>query len=189
MPKKSRRMAWIWAIVFIAVVVVLFFVLRGYVLTFIYPLKYEEYIVEYASEYEVDPYMVSAVIWAESGFDEEAVSHRGAVGLMQIMPDTGEWIAEKLDIAAYRDDMLFSPETNIRFGCWYYRFLSERFPGNVQNILAAYNAGHNKVQQWLNDSAYSADGEILDIIPYEETDDYVDKVEKAYEIYRQLYEF
>ena len=149
-----------------------------------YPLKYESTIVKYAGEYGLDPYFVCAVIDTESNFDENAVSEDGAQGLMQIMPETSGWIAGKLQMDAYD---IFDPETNIRFGCWYLSFLKERFSGEEQLMIAAYNAGHNKVEEWLAEG-YSRDGTTLDEIPYEETKKYVDKVTRAYEEYQKLYQ-
>ncbi len=152
-----------------------------------YPLEYEELIVKYADEYGLDPYFVAAVINTESGFDAQAVSSAGAMGLMQVMPETGEWIAGKLEIGTFWADMLLDPETNIEMGCWYLGFLKERFP-NEATVMAAYNAGHGKVQEWLSDAQYSADGAALDSIPFKETDNYVKKVTKAYEEYKKHYE-
>lgn len=151
-----------------------------------YPLNYEDSIVKYAKQFDVDPYFIAAVIKTESGFDKDAVSHAGAVGLMQIMPETGEWIAGKLG-EEYRKENLLIPDTNIRYGTWYLQFLEERFNGDLQLVMAAYNAGHNRVAQWLQDPAYS-DGKVLKSIPYEETENYVKKVNRAYEKYKEFYE-
>jgi soluble lytic murein transglycosylase len=160
------------------------FYLRDTLLKRQYPLKYESTIVKYANQYGLDPYFVCAMIDTESGFDEEAVSKDGAQGLMQVMPETAEWIAGKIGVTDYD---IFDPETNIMFGCWYLNFLKEKFSGSEQLMIAAYNAGHNKVEQWLAEG-YSEDGNTLDEIPYEETKKYVDKVSKAYEEYKELYE-
>lgn len=149
-----------------------------------FPLKYESTIVKYAGEYGLDPYFVCAMIDTESDFNEDAVSEDGAQGLMQIMPETSEWIAGKLAVSDYD---IFDPDTNIMFGCWYLRFLKDRFSGEEQLMIAAYNAGHNKVEQWLAEG-YSKDGTKLDEIPYEETKKYVDKVTRAYEEYQKLYQ-
>ncbi len=149
-----------------------------------FPLKYESTIVKYAGEYGLDPYFVCAMIDTESNFDERAVSEDGAQGLMQIMPETSVWIAEKLKTGEYD---IFDPETNIRFGCWYLSFLKERFSGQEQLMIAAYNAGHNKVEEWLSEG-YSKDGMTLDEIPYAETKKYIDKVTRAYEEYQRLYQ-
>ncbi|MEA5002769.1 MAG: lytic transglycosylase domain-containing protein [Christensenella sp.] len=152
-----------------------------------YPLKYEELIVKYADEYALDPYFVAAVIHTESGFDAEAVSGAGAMGLMQVMPETGEWVAGKLGLEGFNKEMLLDPETNIEMGCWYLGFLKERFP-NEEAVMAAYNAGHGRVQEWLDDAQYSTDGTTLDSIPFKETENYVKKVTNAYEKYKEHYE-
>ena len=130
--------------------------------------------------------MVAAVIRTESDFDPDAVSGAGAMGLMQIMPATGEWIADKLDMHSFQTEALFDPQTNIEIGCWYLNFLQERFD-TPELISAAYNAGHGRVAQWLDDTAVSADGENLEEIPYPETREYVDRIAKAYDAYVRLY--
>lgn len=158
--------------------------LRDYMQRRQFPLEYENLIVEYSGEYNLDPYFVAAMIDTESNFNVTAVSEDGAQGLMQIMPETAEWIAQKLDMTEY--DMM-NPENNIQFGCWYLNFLQDRFSGKEQLMIAAYNAGHNKVDEWL-DEGYSSDGSSLDEIPYPETKNYVDKVSRAYEQYKKLYE-
>ncbi|MDO4573471.1 MAG: lytic transglycosylase domain-containing protein, partial [Clostridia bacterium] len=123
----------------------------------------------------------------ESSNDPDALSSAGAVGLMQIMPDTGAWIAHKLDMdASYTEALLYDPETNIRFACWYLRFLSDRFDGRRMEIIAAYNAGHGSVEGWLEDPAYS-DAGLLTAIPFPETARYYEKVCLAYENYVRLY--
>ncbi len=152
-----------------------------------YKLEYKELIEQYAAEYSLDPYFVAAVIHTESGFDAEAVSNVGAIGLMQVMPETGEWIAGKLKMEDFKTDDLYDPETNIKMGCWYLNFLDERFD-SLPVMMAAYNAGHNKVKEWLADPQYSQDGKTLTKIPYEQTDNYVKKVTKAYEKYKEYYE-
>lgn len=106
---------------------------------------------------------------------------------MQIMPDTGAWIAHKLGLDdSYRQEQLFDPETNIRFACWYLDFLTRRLEGNRTAIIAAYNAGHGSVENWLADPAYAAEGQ-LHKIPFPETERYLEKVTTAYEKYIALY--
>lgn len=158
--------------------------LRDYMLRQQFPLKYEDLIVEYSNEYNLDPYFVAAMIDTESNFNDTAVSEDGAQGLMQIMPETADWIAQKLDMTEYN---IMDPDTNIKFGCWYMNFLQEKFSGEEQLMMAAYNAGHNRVEEWLAEG-YSNDGTTLDEIPYPETKNYVDKVSRAYEQYKKLYE-
>ena len=147
-----------------------------------FPLVYPELVKRCADEYELDPYLIEAIINVESSVRPDAVSGAGAAGLMQIMPDTGEWIAGKLKLEEY--DLTY-PETNISIGCWYLKFLNGRFDDSAC-VIAAYNAGHNAVKKWL-DGEYSSDGTTLDEIPYPETRDYVKKVQRAYEKYKQIY--
>lgn len=152
-----------------------------------YHIAYTELIARYAAEYALDPYLVTAIMRCESSNDPDAVSKKGAIGLMQIMPDTGAWIAHKLGLDdSYRQEQLFDPETNIRFACWYLDFLTRRLEGNRTAIIAAYNAGHGSVENWLADPAYAAEGQ-LHKIPFPETERYLEKVTTAYEKYIALY--
>ncbi|MPN57676.1 Soluble lytic murein transglycosylase [bioreactor metagenome] len=128
---------------------------------------------------------MAAIIHVESGNREDAVSEKGALGLMQLMPDTAEWIAGKLG-ETYNQDSVCEPYTNIRYGCWYLDFLFSRF-SSTDTVLAAYNAGHNAVRNWLSDPEYSDDGVTLKRIPYTETEQYVEKVDRAYDKYKALY--
>lgn len=151
-----------------------------------YPVRYEDLIQEYADEYELDPYLVLSIMRCESSFDPEAVSKKGAIGLMQVMPDSGAWIAHKLGEEPFDESALNDPETNIRFACWYIRFLNGRFDGMTKHMIAAYNAGHGSVEKWLGDPAYAVDG-VLTAIPYPETDRYYTKVTTAYDMYKKWY--
>lgn len=151
-----------------------------------YKLKYPELIKLYSVEYSLDPYLVASVIHIESSNKKDAVSSAGALGLMQVMPETGKWIAGKLAVEPFSSDMLFEPELNIRFGCWYLEFLTERFKQDRFLVLAAYNAGHGNVEKWLKDPLLSKDGQLTDI-PFRETKNYVEKVQRAYEKYKRLY--
>lgn len=152
-----------------------------------YPTAYTDLIQAYAEEYSLDPYLVQSIMRCESSNDSGAVSEAGAIGLMQIMPDAGTWVAHKLDLDdVYTEDMLYDPETNIEFACWYLHFLSGRFDGNVMQIVAAYNAGHGSVEDWLQDERFSANGELTSI-PFEQTARYYEKVMTAYENYTTLY--
>lgn len=153
-----------------------------------YPLAYQDEIKKYAAEYDLDPARVAAVVYCESSFQPEAVSSAGARGLMQIMPETGGWIAEKLDDTSYyTDEKLFEPELNIRYGCWYLNYLDGRYGGDLTKATAAYHAGGTRVDEWLNDKAYSTDGVTLASIPYDSTRAYVANVKAAYEHYKEIF--
>ena len=153
-----------------------------------YPLSYRDEIEKYAAEYELDPARAAAVIYCESTFRPEAVSSAGARGLMQIMPETGEWIAMKLDESdGYTDGDLFDPETNLRYGCWYLHYLDGRYDGDLTKATAAYHAGGTRVDEWLTNKTYSSDGVTLAYIPYDSTRDYVARVKTAYEHYKEIF--
>ncbi len=182
MTKRSNNTkAKAWTVICIVLICAAAFLLRGIIIYKAFPLKHEELILKYSDKYLIDEHLVCAVISAESGFDETALSSPGAMGLMQIMPDTGEWIAGKLGIEGFEPGMLYDPETNIEYGCWYLNYLNGVFDGDVDKILAAYNAGPSRVKEWLD-----SDGELREI-PYAETENYMLKIEKYYEIYKSLY--
>lgn len=188
-PKKKRRLRWlrvIFLLLLASVLVLLIPIVMEELEKRSYPLIYPELIKASAAEFSLDPYLVTAVAHTESSGDPNAVSHAGAAGLMQIMPDTGAWIAGKLDIADYTQDSLFNPAQSIRFGCWYLRFLHDRYAADQVKYVAAYNAGHGNVDDWLKDPAYTKDGQLEDI-PFAETKRYVEKVQRAYEKYKTLY--
>lgn len=152
-----------------------------------YPIKYREEVEAASWNYGVDKALIYAVIRTESGFDPEAGSHAGAVGLMQLMPTTFEWLQTYYDGEVTMDtDRLTDPEINIDYGTKFLKFLLERYESE-RSAVAAYNAGFGAVDNWLNDSSYSSDGVHLDAIPYDETANYVDKVENAREKYKELY--
>lgn len=147
-----------------------------------YPIRYKDTINKYSQIYNLEPEVVCAVINVESGFDKNAVSKVGAVGLMQLMPDTATEIASKLGVKNFSIEMLYSPEINIRFGCYYLRYLLNMFDNNLTNALASYNAGFNKVTQWLSNESYSSDGTITNP-PVRETKYYIRKIENNISVY------
>lgn len=155
-----------------------------------YKLVYRDLIESNAYEQGVHPAMVAAVVHTESRFDPKAVSYLGARGLMQIMEETGDWIAQKLDEKVnYTFDSLFKPEVNVRYGTWYLGFLTRMFDGDITKVAAGYHAGQSAVQRWLADPVYSSDGVTLERIPedYASTAEYVEKVVKAYDMYIKHY--
>ncbi|MDD5945617.1 MAG: lytic transglycosylase domain-containing protein [Clostridia bacterium] len=173
----------------VIVILALLLIYRFYVVPkVLYPVKYSEYVDKYSEEYDVDKKLVYAVIKAESGFDASNRSRTGARGLMQIMPDTGKWAAELIEIDDYSPDMLYEPDTNIHIGCWYLRYLLDMYEDNMPTALAAYNAGLGNVSKWLADGEYSSDGNTLDNIPYGETEKYVEKTIKYMEKYDRYYD-
>jgi len=181
--KKFSKVYIICVLVF-AVVIGAFFMVRA-----IFPLKYAEFIVIYSAKHNLNPYLVTAVIKAESGFDPSAHSKADAIGLMQITLGTGANIHEKIHGTTkdFESEILYDPEINIQYGTWYLSWLSSQFDGNIENILAAYNAGIGNVNKWLDDEKYSSDGETLENIPFEETDNFVNRVKLYRDVYSCLY--
>ena len=131
---------------------------------------------------------MAAVIYCESSFQPEAVSSAGARGLMQIMPETGAWIAKKLGESDYTDERLFEPVLSIRYGCWYLNYLDGRYDGDLTKATAAYHAGGSRVDEWLANKQYSQDGVTLAYIPYDSTRAYVANVKSAYEHYKEKFQ-
>ena len=150
------------------------------------PIQYSEYVEASSEEFGLDKYLVYAIISTESGFDPAAESSKGAVGLMQLLPETARWITEKYDLSC-DPGALTDPETNIRIGCCYFSYLLSRFDGSTDLAVTAYNGGEGNVRQWLQNENYSSDGKTLYAIPYKETSRYLSKVTTRYEIYQKLY--
>ncbi len=174
-------------IIFFLIVLISIFTIYSYFLIN-YPLSYQIYISKYSKEFNVDPYLIAAIINVESKYDKYAMSSKEARGLMQIAPITGKWASEELNIEDFTLEDLFDPELNIMVGAWYLNILSKEFDNNLQLILAAYNAGSGNVVKWLQNEIYSEDGKTLKEIPFTETKEYVKKVENNIKIYRLLYE-
>lgn len=152
-----------------------------------FPYKYQEYVDMYSRQYNLDPLFVLSVIKTESKFDDNAHSHKNAVGLMQITVETGEWAANEMGYSTFSKDDLYDEQYNIKMGCWYLRWLGDMFDNNRDLMIAAYNAGPTNVQNWLNDKEYSSNGRELEYIPFGETKKYVDKVNTYYNVYEYLY--
>lgn len=154
-----------------------------------HPRDYRETVERYAERYNLQPAYVMAIVLNESSFDERAESRVGARGLMQVMENTGSWIAGRLNISDYSFDMLWDPEINVRFGCWYLNYLSKMFDGDPILVTCAYHAGQGNVSVWLRNPDYSPDGAHIDIdhIPTSDTKAYAERVVRDYAIYDALY--
>ncbi len=150
----------------------------------LYPLEYEGAIVDASAEYGLDPCLIAAVTATESGFDPGAVSSDGAVGLMQILPSTLEWICFRRGV---EPDMtrLCDPDYNIDMGCWLLCYLVERY-GDARLALIAYNAGYIRLEEWLASDEYCENGKLV-TIPFAETRAYVEKITRLWGKYEKLY--
>lgn len=152
-----------------------------------YPLPYEEDIYRYSRQFQVDPYLVAAVMRVESKFNPRAESNRGALGLMQLMPETAQWAAQQLKVD-FEKEKLFNPQYNIMLGCWYLSNLHSEFKDDLPLVLASYNGGRGNVKQWIKNSQWSGKAHQVDQIPFMETRQFVKKVLRDYERYRLIYE-
>ncbi|MFB5189584.1 lytic transglycosylase domain-containing protein [Alicyclobacillus fastidiosus] len=163
-----------------------------------YPIEYQSNIQSAASFAKVDPLLIASVIRVESKFDTQDVSHAGAVGLMQLMPDTAEWIADTIrqqttgsggavNRLPKDDKQLASPQYNILIGSWYVQSLIQQFHGNVTAGIAAYNAGPKRVQGWLSTGTWDGKLEDINQIPVGETRHFVDRVFYNYSLYKKIY--
>ncbi|MCL2096641.1 MAG: lytic transglycosylase domain-containing protein [Oscillospiraceae bacterium] len=151
-----------------------------------HPIRFEEPVGKYSRQYGVPEEIIYGVIKAESGFDSAAVSPKGAVGLMQITPDTFDWLTKYQIRENLSQGLLYDPETNIKYGVFFLSYLYREFE-NWDIAFAAYNAGLNRVKNnWLNNPEYIKDNEIV-YIPIEETRNYVQRVKKNTETYKKLY--
>ncbi len=142
-----------------------------------YPLRYEQIVVGHAENYHLDPQLVAAVIYQESKFDADAVSASGAVGLMQLLPETGQGIADRTGGNEWTPEDLHNPELNIRYGSWYLRHLLDKY-GDEELALAAYNAGQSNVDRWREEGVG---------IQFAETRHYVERVEELKAMYARAY--
>jgi len=149
-----------------------------------YPLHYKELILKYSDIFDIEPALVFAVIREESNFKKDIRSNKNAIGLMQIIPPTGKFIAAKLKIRHYD---LVTPEDNIKMGVYYLNFL-RNYHSKYENILSSYNAGYNRTRQWLSTYRKYPDEFLYELIPIYETRHYVKKVMRSYYIYKFLLE-
>jgi soluble lytic murein transglycosylase len=159
---------------------------RKAVTEFNLPLAHQDIIRQQAAEKHLDPALIAAVIYAETKFDPRP-SPAGAQGLMQIMPQTAEFLAHRSGAATFRTADLAAPQVNIAYGSYYLRYLLDEYDGRVVPALAAYNGGEANVDRWLADArARGRRFEIADI-PFPETEAYVQRVLKAQHDYRHTY--
>ena len=187
--RRSRHKKLKFVILFIVTILVLAVIVNNTSLIWkaIYPLKYKEQVFKYASESKLDPYLIYAIMKAESGFDPKATSKKNAKGLMQLMDATATEGANALKLVDFTVKDLYNPETNIRIGCWHVNKLMNQF-NDVDLVIAAYNGGGGKVKEWLRNKEFSSTGDTLEVIPFKETDKFLKKVKSYYNEYKRLYE-
>lgn len=185
MTKKRRRSCLPAATALLVLIAVCTAVTYHTVQKVRYPLKETELVEQYAQEYDVPAYLIYAVINTESGFDPDAISDLGAMGIMQMTPDTFYWLQTKTG-EKLETDALFEKETSIRYGTLFLSMLLQEF-GDENTAVAAYHAGRGRVNEWLKNPEYAPDGKTLTNIPTRDTAHYVYKVSRAVQKYQRLY--
>lgn len=150
----------------------------------LYPVEYDSYIKSSSSRYNLDPFLVCAVIKAESNWDPTAQSNQGAQGLMQLLPETAQDMIDQglVDAASYSSQELLDPKTNIEFGCAYLSYLLKYFNGSTDSAIAAYNAGLGNVDGWAQENTA-----LHNAITFPETQAYLIRVNNAWSRYKTLY--
>lgn len=144
-----------------------------------HPLKYEGEIRAASERYGLEPAFVAGVIYTESRFNPEAESHQNAYGLMQLLPETANFISSRSGI----DGNYRNPRVNLMMGTWYLSYLDGRYAGNERLMLAAYNSGEGQVDAWISGEGFDIERDI----PFEETRNYVENVLEAQDVYTELY--
>ena len=173
----------------ILILIVFLIVFKNKIQRIFYPKSYEEFVSMYSDEYGVDENLIFAVIKAESNFQEDEVSHKDALGLMQIMKETAEDVARKYNIEIDFNNSereILNVQNNIKIGTKYLAVLLEKYK-NIEVAVAAYNAGIGTVDNWIEKGIIKSDGSDIENIPYKETNNYVRKILRNYKIYQDLY--
>lgn len=172
-------------ITFIIIIILICFLklidIKNIILKIYYQVKYEDIINRYSEEYDVDKYLVLAIIKNESNFNKNSTSNKDAKGLMQLLDSTAKELAKELEI---KDEInLFDEEINIRIGTYYISKLLKYY-NNLYLAISAYNAGMGNVNRWIEDDIIKNDGSNIENIPYKETENYLRKVIRDYNIYK-----
>ena len=152
----------------------------------LFPKPYWTDLKKFSSQNALDPYLVASLIRQESEFNPSAVSRANAVGLMQLLPKVGSAVAREEKLRHFSSSQLFTPEVNLQLGTRYFREMVDKF-GAFEYALAAYNAGSNRVDDWLGQGKYRDPQEFVESIPFTETREYVQAILRNANVYRQLY--
>lgn len=183
--KKLQRKRW-FALVLIVLVLLLFY-RSEWLGRMMYPIAYREEIEQASANAGVDPFLVAAVIRVESNFRPDRESRKGAIGIMQIMPETAEWMLERDKDKDSKLTRLHDPQVNINLGTAYLGLLHQQFQYDQVKAIASYNAGPGNVNKWLSGDIWDGRLETSDSIPFGETRKYVSKVMYYYRKYVELY--
>ena len=184
----TKKQLIIVAIILIFCILIAFLNIPIRIQKIIYKKDYEEYVQKYSQQYNVDENLVYALIKAESNFNANAQSSKGAIGLMQLMETTAQDVCKRMDLNISNNELkekLLEPEININIGTKYLSILIQQY-GNVEIAITAYNAGIGTVDNWIEKDIIKADGSNVEKIPYKETNNYVRKILRDYKIYTNL---
>ncbi|WP_338044779.1 lytic transglycosylase domain-containing protein [Paenibacillus lignilyticus] len=184
MRKLRRRVILIITLAF----VVLLFVRSEWMSHWMYPVHFREDIVISADNYKLEPHLVAAIIRVETNYKTGVVSRKGAIGVMQLMPDTANWIIQKGGFGKISTEAISNrADVSIEIGAWYLNALNQQFDGNMYTVIAAYNAGPGNVSRWLADGTWDGKLETVDQVPFGETRHYIQRVIYYYNKYKTLY--
>jgi soluble lytic murein transglycosylase len=153
----------------------------------LFPKPYWTDLKRFAAATGLDPYLVASLIRQESEFNPNAVSRANAVGLMQLLPKTGKQVAKQVKLKRYNASQLYTPAVNLQLGTRYFRGMVDKFGGSFEYALAAYNAGSDRVEEWLGQGKYRDPEEFVESIPFTETREYVQAILRNANVYKQLY--
>lgn len=153
----------------------------------LFPRPYWPELKKYSLQNGLDPYLVASLIRQESEFNPLAVSRANAVGLMQLLPKTGKLVSHEEHLKHYTASALFVPAVNLQLGTRYFRGMVDQFGGSFEHALAAYNAGSDRVEEWMGQGPYRDSPEFVESIPFSETREYVQAIIRNANVYRQLY--
>ena len=153
----------------------------------LFPKAYWTDLRKYSALNGLDPYLVASLIRQESEFNALALSRANAVGLMQLLPKTGKTVARQVKLRGYSAPQLFTPAVNLQLGTRYFKDMVDKYNGQFEYALAAYNAGTDRVADWLGQGHYRDAKEFVESIPFTETREYVQAILRNASVYRQLY--
>jgi peptidoglycan lytic transglycosylase len=153
----------------------------------LFPRPYWDDLKKFSVANGLDPYLVASLIRQESEFNPAAVSRANAVGLMQLLPKTGKLVAHQEKLKRYTPSQLYTPTVNLQLGTRYFKGMVDQFGGSFEYALAAYNAGSDRVQEWLGQGKYRDAQEFVESIPFTETREYVQAILRNASVYKQLY--
>ncbi|MCK5706149.1 MAG: lytic transglycosylase domain-containing protein [Candidatus Aureabacteria bacterium] len=182
---KKKYILW-GIVVFFILILFSAYVFHKIASNLFFPEEYRAIVKKYSAEYEIDPLLVSAVIYTESHYDPSVVSPKGAIGLMQILPSTAGGIRKKEKLHPVTKEELKDPELNIKTGCRYLHYLLNKYDSDISTALAAYNAGFANVTRWKNQSNELEFDKVLASQGFKETKDYVYNVRKVHDLLIKL---